>query len=123
MALEVDILGMNIGIDVRCLMRGRYSGIAEYTYQLLTALFAQDQVNHYWLFYNNFKPVTLPHFFQPNVHYVGFRYPNQLLMIGLKFFKWPKIDKLIAKKYLLYSKPIKFDLWFLPNMEFVSFSP
>lgn len=114
---------MNIGIDVRCLMRGRYSGIAEYTYQLLTALFAQDQVNHYWLFYNSFKPVNLPHFSGPNVHYVGFRYSNQLLILGLKFFGWPKIDRLIAKKYLLYTQPIKFDLWFLPNMGFISFSP
>jgi hypothetical protein len=41
---------MNIGVDVRSLLRGRYHGIGEYTYQLLTALFEIDSANQYWLF-------------------------------------------------------------------------
>ncbi|MFA6428131.1 MAG: glycosyltransferase family 1 protein [Candidatus Buchananbacteria bacterium] len=113
---------MNIGVDIRCLIRGRYNGVAEYTYQLLTALFALDQKNQYWLFYNSYSQVSLPPFNQANVHYVGFRYPNRLLMLGLKLFNWPKLDQLIAQRYLLYPEPIKFDLFFLPNLDFVCFS-
>ena len=87
---------MKIGIDVRCLMEKQYSGISEYTYNLLESLFTIDQENQYFLFYNSSKPVKLPDFNRPNVFYKGFNYPNRLFNLSLRFLKIKEIDKLIG---------------------------
>ncbi|MFH0988009.1 MAG: glycosyltransferase family 1 protein [Parcubacteria group bacterium] len=102
---------MHIAIDIRCLMEKELTGVGEYTLQLLTHLFAQDNTNEYYLFYNSNKDVSrnLPRFSQTNVHFCGFNYPNKLLNFSLKFFKWPKLDKLIDKKI---------NLFFFPNITF-----
>ncbi len=56
---------MNIGVDIRCLMDKQRTGVGEYTYGLLNALFSIDSdrfkqladytdENQYFLFYNSF---------------------------------------------------------------------
>lgn len=106
--------GRKIGIDVRCLMHKNYSGVAEYTYNLLTNLFKIDKENQYQLFYNSKTDVSanLPKFNLPNVKYCAFNYPNKLLNFSFKFLNYPKIDQLIDKV----------DLFFLPNLIFSALS-
>ncbi|NUM25302.1 MAG: glycosyltransferase family 4 protein [Candidatus Buchananbacteria bacterium] len=87
---------MKIGVDVRCLMEKQYSGISEYTYNLLKALFKIDQENQYFLFYNSSKPVKMPEFDSPRVFYKAFNYPNKLFNLSLRFLKIAEIDKLVG---------------------------
>jgi len=104
---------MKIGIDIRCLMNGNYSGVSWYAYNLLKNIFALDANNQYVLFYNSGKPVSLPEFKQSNVSYHGCRYPNKLFNLSLNFFDYPKIDSLIGGV----------DIFFVPNLHFISWSP
>jgi len=101
---------MNITIDIRCLMNQNYSGVGEYTYNLLANLFKIDQRDQYQLFYNAQADVAanLPRFNYPNVKFFGFKYPNKLFNFSLKFFKYPKIDDLIKNT----------DIFFAPNLSF-----
>jgi glycosyltransferase involved in cell wall biosynthesis len=104
-----------IGIDVRLLNESNYSGVKEYTYNLLLNLFKTDQKNIYILFYNSFKktwPKELLYFEKfPNVFIRKFKYPNKLLNFSFIIFDFPKIDKLINTKIL-----------FFPNLIFYSAS-
>jgi glycosyltransferase involved in cell wall biosynthesis len=105
---------MRIGIDVRCLMHQNYSGVAEYTYNLLDNIFKIDQKNQFILFYNSNKDIkaNLPKFEYANVKYQGFKYPNKLLNLSIKLFNYPKIDKLLPD----------LDIFFIPNLHFVALS-
>ena len=87
---------MKIGVDIRCLMEERYSGISEYTYNLLLHLFQIDQKNQYFLFYNSAKKLEPPKFDYKNVFYQGFSYPNKLFNLSLRFLKIVEIDKIIG---------------------------
>jgi glycosyltransferase involved in cell wall biosynthesis len=105
---------MTIGIDIRVLMDAQYSGVAEYTYHLLRALLEEDKVNDYVLFYNNAKDVSarLPKFNQPNISFVGRRFPNKLLNYGLfKILNWPKVDRLMKRQL---------DVFWMPHFNFVA---
>ena len=103
---------MKIGIDIRCLMNEKYSGVAWYTYNLIMALLKLDQANEYVLFYNSSKLVKLPAFDFTNIRPVGFRWPNKLFNLSLIFFGQPKLDRLIGGV----------DVFFTPNLHFVSWS-
>lgn len=101
---------MIIGIDIRPLMDEYYSGVSEYTFRLLTAIFAQDKRNNYRLFYNSYHDVSarIPKFNFPNVTIVKFSYPNKILNYLLfKIFRWPKLDEKLAA-----------DVFFMPNFNF-----
>ena len=91
---------MIIGIDMRALMHGRVSGVENYIRSLLDALFEMDKENQYILFYNSRKKLKpfLPNFDARRIKVVHTRYPNKLLHLLWRFFKWPKIDRLIEKK-------------------------
>ncbi|KKQ79354.1 MAG: Glycosyl transferase group 1 [Parcubacteria group bacterium GW2011_GWC2_38_7] len=107
---------MNIAIDIRCLMEKQLTGVGEYTLNLLKQLFAIDNKNEYYLFFNSRKKVEsiLPRFNQKNVHYCGFHWPNKVLNLSLKLLKYPKLDKWIQRKF----KIPKIDLFFFPNISF-----
>lgn len=103
---------MRIGVDIRSLQEKRYSGVSEYTLNLLKALFSIDRANQYILFCNAIKKIDLPKFDFPNVKIIKFNYPNKLFNLSLKFFKFPKIDKLING----------LDIFFMPNLQFIALS-
>jgi len=105
---------MQIGIDIRCLMQPNYSGVAEYTFNLLKNIFDIDHRNQYLLFYNARQNVAsnLPQFNYPNVKFAGFNYPNKLFNLSLRALKYPKIDKLLGDV----------DVFFMPNLNFASCS-
>jgi glycosyltransferase involved in cell wall biosynthesis len=117
---------MNIVIDIRCLLESDYSGVPGYTYNLLKNLFKIDSKNHYFLFYNkyqkhsevikNIKQISeLLNY--SNVKVADFHFPNKLFNFSLRFFKYPKLDKLVEKKI-----GGKIDVWFFPNLGFLNFS-
>ncbi len=105
---------MIIGVDVRVLLGAQYSGIGEYTFNLLTALIKEDKSNDYVLFYNSAKDLSgrLPKFDQANVSYVGRRLPNKLINYGLfKTLHWPRVDQLVNKH---------FDVFWMPHLNFMA---
>ena len=106
---------MNIGIDIRALMEENRTGVGEYIYELLNALFEIDNGNQYFLFYNSNKDVSrnIPVWNKKCVHYVKFNWPNKLFNLCLLIFSRPKIDKLIGQKL---------DYFFSPNINFMVLS-
>jgi len=103
---------MKIGVDIRCLMESRYSGISEYTVNLLTQLFKLDLKNQYFLFYNAGKPAKLPAFNFPNVTLKGYAFPNKLFNLALRFLKITAVDRLIGGV----------DVFLVPNLLFINLS-
>ncbi|OGH71917.1 MAG: hypothetical protein A3G00_00120 [Candidatus Magasanikbacteria bacterium RIFCSPLOWO2_12_FULL_43_12] len=99
------------------------TGVGEYTYGLLDAVFKIDRENQYFLFYNSYKDVSeiLPKWSHPNVHYARTRWPNKcfnaILLLNLI-----KLDNLVIKKlFTNYKLQIKnLDVWFSPNLNFTS---
>ena len=88
---------MKIGVDIRTLMDKQYSGVSEYTYNLLRSILLVDQENNYKLFYNSW------HDFEPflatndRVAISRSRWPNKLFNYILQFFfHTPKLDKIIG---------------------------
>ena len=115
---------MNIGIDIRPLMERHQTGVVVYTYEVLKNILADDRENNYFLFFNSFKKIKhlpaqagLPKFDCPNVTYCEFRYPNKFFNLAMKFFGWPKVDKLINKKY-----NTNLDIFWMPNWQFIALS-
>jgi glycosyltransferase involved in cell wall biosynthesis len=106
---------MKIGIDIRCLIGGKRTGVEEYTLELLEHLFAQDGENEYVLFWNAWKLPACPMGWDrrfPNVRLVSFRIPNKLLNFSLWYFRFPHLDRLVGGV----------DIFFMPNLNFASFS-
>ncbi len=87
---------MKIGIDIRCLTESQYSGISEYTHNLLKSLFLIDSKNQYFLFYNSAKRLQVPKFNFSNITYKDFKYPNKIFNLGISLFKITAIDKMIG---------------------------
>ena len=103
---------MKIGIDIRCLMEKQYSGISEYTYNLLDNLFKIDQKNQYFLFYNAKKLSSIPKFNYSNVKFKSYNFPNKLFNLALRYLKIIEIDKLIGGV----------DVFLIPNFLFLNLS-
>lgn len=140
---------MNIGVDVRSLLKKERSGVGEYTYELLGAIFDIDKENKYFLFYNSWKNVGEDFLSEwekySNVHFCEFHWPNKLLNFCFKFLGWPKIDRLvslrgsasrrrrsnptdsqideIAAPRKVGARNDKLDVFFIPNLNFVALSP
>ena len=90
---------MNIGVDIRPLMTGNRTGVGEYTFELLSAIFKIDHSHQYFLFYNSHTDVSaqIPRWEYENVHYVATNYPNKLFNASHFVFSLPKLDKIIFK--------------------------
>lgn len=102
---------MNIGVDIRSLMAKNRTGVGEYTFESLNAIFELDKKNQYFLFYNSYKNLDkiLPQWDQSNVHYVGTHYSNKILNLAVAS-KILRLDRLLAKKI---------DCWYSPNINFL----
>jgi len=113
---------MKIGIDIRPLMDAQYSGVSEYTLNLVKEILKLDASassaranNQYKLFYNSFHDIKsrLPEFKSANVEVIGLNYPNKILnYLYFKLLAYPKIDKLLDV-----------DLFFMPHLNFIALSP
>lgn len=88
--------GLRIGVDVRCLMDGRRTGIEEYTLHLLRAMVRAAPHDRFVLFANSRRPIRLPAFSGPNVDVRVHRYPNTPFNLALKFLRRPALDALLG---------------------------
>lgn len=115
---------MNIGIDIRPLMHPVRTGVGEYTYELLNAIFELDKTNQYFLFYNSQKNISknLPKWNGDNIHYTHTAWPNKVFNVCIKLFGWPKLDKIIIKKCKLKIENSQLDWFYSPNLNFTSLS-
>jgi len=89
---------MTIGVDLRVLNRGTRTGVEEYTINLLSRLLRLDRNIQFKLFYNGYKKVRFDYDWGslPNVKLYEFKIPNRLLFASSKYFKMPKIDRLLG---------------------------
>lgn len=105
---------MKIGIDIRTLMDKKYSGVSNYTFNLVNELLKIDRNNQYKLYYNSWQDLQgrLPVFSYDNVEIIGTKYPNKIFNYGMqKIFSRPLVDKLLGV-----------DVFFMPHINFVSLS-
>ena len=106
---------MRIGIDIRCLVDGKNTGVEEYTINILHRLFELDKKNTFVLFLNSWHEpkIDLTQFKKyKNVIVKQFRFPNKLLNFCFWYLRWPCIDKLIGGA----------DIFFMPNINFMALS-
>lgn len=110
---------MKLGIDVRTLMDGRYSGISQYTFNLVKKIIELNQnkkePHELRFFYNSGKNIKnkLPDFIFQQGEVKGTRFPNKLFNYGMqKTLGLPKIDKVLGV-----------DNFFIPHFNFIELSP
>ncbi len=110
---------LRLGIDISPITSSVRTGVGEYTYGLLNALFNIDTQNQYFLFYNAFLDVTdsVPQWNAKNIHFVKTRWPNKIFHTSIQLLGIPKIDRLIEKK-----NNMKLDYFFSPNIGFQALS-
>ena len=118
---------MNIGIDIRCLQDQERTGVGEYTFGLLRALFVSHPEHRYLLFTSGFQKPTLPASLinQPHVQAVHVRVPNKVLSASLLATGRPYIDALLLHEAQKKSAdaPKKLDAFFSPNIGLTAVSP
>jgi glycosyltransferase involved in cell wall biosynthesis len=105
---------MRIGIDIRTLLDGHYSGIPEYSYRLIHGMLQSDSKNEYVLFYNSFRNARerIGDFSYPNVSLQSTAYPSKIFnYIMAKGLGWPELDRLLGV-----------DVFFMPHLNFAAFS-
>lgn len=95
-------------------MDTQYSGVSEYTLNLVKEILKLDTNNHYKLFYNSGRDVSkrMPKF-TGNYQIISKRYPNKIFnYLMQKTLHYPKIDQILG-----------IDLFFMPHINFISLSP
>ncbi len=106
---------MKIGVDIRVLMDEYYSGVAEYTANLLSAILKQDTDNEYRLFYNSWRNLDykLQSWQRSNAQIIARHFPNKIFNYFLqKILHWPKLDQVLGG----------IDIFWSPHFNFSSFS-
>ncbi|MCK5510635.1 glycosyltransferase family 4 protein [Candidatus Parcubacteria bacterium] len=107
---------MRIGIDISTLMDEYFSGVSEYSYNLIKKIIEKDKENEYILYFNSFAPlrdlkIDISEY--PNVRVAQTRYPNKFFKhVMQNLFKYPKIDKILGN----------IDLFFSPNLNFYNYT-
>jgi len=102
---------MKIGVDIRVLMDKYYSGVSEYTANLLMALLDQDKDNEYCLFYNSFKNLGGRLDQWPSGQVLVFKtsWPNKIFNYVLQsLFAYPKLDKVLGGVAVFWSPHFNF---------------
>jgi glycosyltransferase involved in cell wall biosynthesis len=102
---------MNIGVDIRVLMDEHYSGVSEYTANLLTALLDQDRTDNYKLFYNSFHNLDqkLGGWSRANAQICSTAWPNKIFNYVLqKLSHYPKLDQVLGGADIFWSPHFNF---------------
>lgn len=86
---------MKILVDFRLFVKGKRSGVEEYTRLLFLHLLARDRENVYTFFYNGFPKAPLPEEWErfPNVSVVRWNIPDKIFDLAERFLGEPKIDR------------------------------
>jgi len=102
---------MKIAIDIRSLLDGRPSGIAEYTANIINELVAVAPEHHYELFYNAARAVALPGI-PETVSVRQLPYPNKVFNAGQWLARRPRWDQFVTA-----------DCFFVPSLRLVPLAP
>ncbi|MFA5024587.1 MAG: glycosyltransferase family 1 protein [Patescibacteria group bacterium] len=102
---------MKIGVDIRVLMDKYYSGVSEYTANLLTAILRLDKENDYRLFYNSWHNLgpRLDKWGSDQATVISTRWPNKVFNYLLqKVLAYPKLDKVLGGVDIFYAPHFNF---------------
>ena len=102
---------MKIGVDIRVLMDKYYSGVSEYTANLLNAILEIDKENEYKLFYNSWhnQDERLGIWSKENSQVIGLHVPNKIFnYLYQKIFLKPKLDKVLGGVDIFWSPHFNF---------------
>lgn len=104
---------MKIAIDVRPLQTSVRTGVGEYAYELLTAVFSLYPEHEYYLCSSGMKPFVIPeNWKKPNIIQLHLQWPNKLINTLILIGNWPRISD--WPKF--NGKEIKFDYIYYPNL-------
>ncbi len=89
---------MTLGIDIRSLSGGAYTGVGEYTRNLLKHMLPLDSSIQFKLFFNAQSYAADINFLdaRANIQPYFFRYPNKYFSATTRFLNAPKIDKMVG---------------------------
>lgn len=108
---------MNIAIDIRPLQSPVRTGVGEYAYELLSAVFLLYPEHSYYLCSSGLQSFNLPeHWRKSNIIPLHVRLPNKLINVGILFGHWPSLS--VWPKLL--RKNIIFDAIYYPNLNFIA---
>jgi len=102
---------MKVGVDIRVLMDEYYSGVSQYTANLLNAIYEIDENNEYKLFYNSYHNLDerLKRFGRPNSKVISLHIPNKLFnYLYQKLLFRPKIDSVLGGVDVFWSPHFNF---------------
>lgn len=104
---------MNIAIDVRPLQTSVRTGVGEYAYELLSAVFSLYPEHRYYLCSSGMKPFEIPAKWQKvNIIPLHLQWPNKIINASILFANWPRISDWPK----LNDKEIQFDYIYYPNL-------
>jgi len=104
---------MKIGIDGRCLQKGKNTGVEEYARGLILHLIKSNPQDDLILFINAFGKIGEDFSWLKgcqNCQIKHYKIPNKLLNFSFWFLNWPKIDKLLGG----------LDFFISPNLHFTA---
>ncbi len=104
---------MHIGVDVRSIQRGTFSGVENYTMSLLERMIQQDRENVYTLFYNGLQPMQTDQLRFVNTRVVTGRFPNKALALTTLLLQRPDFAQYFSEA----------DVVFMPNPNHMILSP
>lgn len=108
-------MDIKIGIDLRCLMAGKKTGVEEYARRATEFLIEKNPDKKIIIFINSYKD-SHPDLNwvknRKNVEIKYFNFPNRLLNFSFWLLNWPKIDKLMEG----------IEVFFMPNIGFGAIS-
>ena len=102
---------MKIGVDIRVLMDEHYSGISEYTANLLSAMLKSDKADEFRLFYNSYHDLSarLNKWNRENSLVIGSHWPNKIFNYCLqKILGYPRLDKVLGGVDVFWSPHFNF---------------
>lgn len=101
---------MRIGVDIRNLLKPQYSGVSEYTFQVLNQLIKTAPNDEFALWYNSYQNLDkfMPKFDGQNVKKFPSHWPNKLLNLSLLLANKPTLDKMVNGCDIFWSPDINF---------------
>jgi glycosyltransferase involved in cell wall biosynthesis len=109
---------MRILVDGRCFQTPHATGVSAYASSVLQKVFAENTEHEYVVWYNGVQTDMLPQWNYPHVSTVVTHWPNKMLHASLVIFRWPYIDRLVARMV-----GGSFDQFLSLNLHAVSLSP
>ncbi|MFA4936767.1 MAG: glycosyltransferase family 1 protein [Patescibacteria group bacterium] len=108
---------MRLAIDIRCLQDKYWTGVADYTWNIIKAFNEKKTLFDLLYYTNSFKQNNqLPTEIRNSNNLISTQYPNKLQNLLLRYNLWQNFDELMVKKD---KRP---DVFWLPNLHFYQLS-